>query len=80
MRGDGSLAYDLNVSRGRVRGRVVLSLRSAERKPICELDLYGCTLGAPPPLMGRYMRSFEGGDSGFFQPPRPFYLIGGSSL
>ena len=33
MRGGESLAYDLIVWRGRVRGRVALLLRSTERKP-----------------------------------------------
>lgn len=38
MRGDESLAYDLTVRVGRVRGRVALLLRSTERKPLARLD------------------------------------------
>jgi hypothetical protein len=44
MRGDESLAYDLTVRVGRVRGRVALLLRSTERKPLARLDFSGCVL------------------------------------
>lgn len=51
MRGVESFAYDLIVRQGRVSGRVVLLLRSAERKPFLRLDLTFCFLEASPPLV-----------------------------
>ena len=48
MRGVESFAYDLIVRPGRVSGRVILLLRSAERKPVRRLDLT-FSKGASPP-------------------------------
>ena len=47
MRGDESLADDLVVGHGRVRGRVALLLRSTERQPFCSLDFFDTYLPFP---------------------------------
>lgn len=66
MRGDESLAYDLTVRVGRVRGRVALLLRSTERKPLARLDFsrvrpFGRIL---PPSEGGRSDLWKGGVKG----------------
>jgi hypothetical protein len=61
MRGDESLAYDLTVRVGRVRGRVALLLRSTERKPLARLDF----LRVRP--FGRILPPSEGGRSDLWE-------------
>ena len=68
MRGVESFAYDLIVRQGRVRGRVVLLLRSAERKPrAIRFDLRWKRLPHPP---SHYQWVPEGGaDFDGYSPP-----------
>ncbi len=65
MRGGESLAYDLIVWRGRVRGRVALLLRSTERKPpagqILGQDFVEIFLQICPHLMLAIRKLEEGG-------------------